>query len=274
MLRIELFNEIISAIYDFSVGSGDLKTVMRALCHHFEANSAGLSFYDRANRSITRSLYVDVAGDSASDTDWMESIGSDPGAVALGLKMLRTPHRLQDIVPIPRLQVSNWFRSQVAKNGLGRGMIQDLMIGTMRTRIFIMRGIDLADFTADQLDMLALITPHIERALFMAPSRLERELAGGTTILRHNDRPALRPQKMLADPLGASLCENFNLTSAEARVAVALSQGQSRTAAATALGITVNTVKTHVRRLYVKLGVSRHGELVHFMSRLRASQYK
>lgn len=60
----------------------------------------------------------------------------------------------------------------------------------------------------------------------------------------------------------------FRLTKAEIRVALALGSGQSVGAVASRLGISLNTVKTHAKRIYEKMGVANHAELVKKLSRL------
>jgi DNA-binding CsgD family transcriptional regulator/PAS domain-containing protein len=53
----------------------------------------------------------------------------------------------------------------------------------------------------------------------------------------------------------------FGLTSAEARVACELQSREALGAAADRLGISANTVKTHLKRIYEKTGTSRRSEL-------------
>ena len=60
----------------------------------------------------------------------------------------------------------------------------------------------------------------------------------------------------------------FRLTQAETRVALALGSGQSVGVVACRLGISQNTVKTHAKRIYEKMGVTNHAELVKKLSRL------
>ncbi len=60
----------------------------------------------------------------------------------------------------------------------------------------------------------------------------------------------------------------FHLTQAEIRVALALGSGQSIAGASVCLGISQNTVKTHAKRIYEKMGVTNHAELVKKVSRL------
>ena len=60
----------------------------------------------------------------------------------------------------------------------------------------------------------------------------------------------------------ARIRERFSLTAAEWRVAAALYQGQSPQGLAATLGISVNTVRVQMSRVFAKLGVHRQTELV------------
>lgn len=61
--------------------------------------------------------------------------------------------------------------------------------------------------------------------------------------------------------------ELFDLTRAEARIAMALFEGARAGEAADALGISVNTAKVHIARIFEKTGVNRQAELVALMMR-------
>ena len=58
------------------------------------------------------------------------------------------------------------------------------------------------------------------------------------------------------------LRELYALTAVEARLASRLSQGQSVEEAAAAMGVTVNTARAYLKRIYSKLGVRRQSELI------------
>ena len=58
----------------------------------------------------------------------------------------------------------------------------------------------------------------------------------------------------------------FDLTRAEARVAQELASGRSSDEAATALNLSTNTVKTHMKAIFRKTGVKRQSELMALLS--------
>jgi DNA-binding CsgD family transcriptional regulator len=71
------------------------------------------------------------------------------------------------------------------------------------------------------------------------------------------------------------LCELFSLTAAEARVAGNLALGLSIKEIAASLGISVETVRTHIKRTFAKTGTERQGELISLILRstpLRGTQ--
>ena len=63
-------------------------------------------------------------------------------------------------------------------------------------------------------------------------------------------------------PSAEHIAQSFGLTSAEARVAALLARGSGIPAVAEALGVSVNTVRTHVARVFEKTATERQAELV------------
>lgn len=81
---------------------------------------------------------------------------------------------------------------------------------------------------------------------------------GGTPLAMLVIHDPNRPARI--DPFG--LAAAFELTPAEARVAVALAEGSSPKEIARQLGVSFNTVRTQVQAVHAKFGVSRTTELV------------
>jgi len=71
--------------------------------------------------------------------------------------------------------------------------------------------------------------------------------------------PALHPSE---------LQRSCGLTAAEARFALVLMTGKSVEEAAAQLGISVNTARTHLKRVLSKTGARRQGELLHLLFRM------
>jgi DNA-binding CsgD family transcriptional regulator len=70
-------------------------------------------------------------------------------------------------------------------------------------------------------------------------------------------------------PVEETLRANFALTPSEARFACALADGASVTDAAARQGITRETARTHLKRIYAKTDVSHQTALVALVYRLR-----
>ena len=133
--------------------------------------------------------------------------------------------------------------------------------GTRRLRAAIARAASGADSDAVLLEraaappLYALATP-LRGAHFWLG-------AGGPYVLLTLSDPQRRPA-----PAPRLLSELFGLTSAEASVALLLQQGRDLNATAAALGITRNTVRTHLRAALAKTGCHRQAELVLCLSAL------
>ncbi len=81
---------------------------------------------------------------------------------------------------------------------------------------------------------------------------------------------------LLKDPetpgaAGDALREIFGLTRAEASLTAALAQGDSLETFAAAGGVTMNTARTHLKRVFEKTGTCRQGQLISLI--LRSSAY-
>lgn len=72
----------------------------------------------------------------------------------------------------------------------------------------------------------------------------------------------LTPVKRSGVPGAQVIQALFDLTPAEARVAVAIAAGKTQEDIAASTGLSVNTVKTQLRAVFNKMGVSRQADLV------------
>lgn len=67
------------------------------------------------------------------------------------------------------------------------------------------------------------------------------------------------------ESLAGALARLYNLTTAESRVAELLMQGETAVRAAERLGVSHNTARTHLQRIYRKTGTMHQGELVRLL---------
>jgi DNA-binding CsgD family transcriptional regulator len=106
-----------------------------------------------------------------------------------------------------------------------------------------------------------ILLPRAEKRPLLAyvvrpPAICADALAAAQAVVVFID-PDARPQ-----PPEAHLRAAFGLSTAEARLAARLAGGESLNAAADALGVTYETARTELKRVFVKTGVSRQAELV------------
>ncbi len=71
-------------------------------------------------------------------------------------------------------------------------------------------------------------------------------------------------------PSESDLAKLFNLSTMQAQISLRLFEGQPANEIGDGLGISRNTLKTHVRRLFEKLGVTRQTELMRLLSKLKS----
>lgn len=77
------------------------------------------------------------------------------------------------------------------------------------------------------------------------------------------------PAPSLLDPVATV----FRLTQAERRVVAGVLEGLKAREIAARLGNSINTVNTHVKRVYAKTGVRRHGDLIRLCMQLALSTH-
>lgn len=111
--------------------------------------------------------------------------------------------------------------------------------------------------------------------MLLADSARGRYLCVSVSSTRSRDIDRLRGHGKLpvaaivyvSDPMAGSLvqldwlCDVYGLTSAEARIALSVTLGQSTIATARRLGISPNTVKTHLRRVFAKTRAANQAQL-------------
>jgi FixJ family two-component response regulator len=115
----------------------------------------------------------------------------------------------------------------------------------------------------------------------------QRRMGGATTLLRPSEEPLLSvlvtPLGELTDPIGREqpaaavfisdpgrrvetaedlLRRLYGLTPTEARLTAILMQGKSLEDAAPELSISINTARTHIKRVFSKTGTTRQGDLI------------
>ena len=103
------------------------------------------------------------------------------------------------------------------------------------------------------------------------PLSLLVALCRGERLAHDRDRPAALvfvsdPEQQMAAPADL-LRRLYGLTRAEARLAALLLQGRDLPEAGAELGVTLHTVRTHLKAVLAKTGAARQAELVRILLR-------
>jgi DNA-binding CsgD family transcriptional regulator len=142
-------------------------------------------------------------------------------------------------------------------------MMQDLGRQVGRVRLAVASRRDMGDFDADSVDLFERITRHATAMLGdldlhgMGRVRFGPEICVLQVGRREEGELSL---------LSLGLCSLYGLSAAEAKVAVAVGAGRSPAQAALSLGVSINTVRSHLKNIYLKLEINRLAELVSVLS--------
>lgn len=230
-------------------GAADLQTAMAAI------NEAGIF------RFYTKPCDPDILAAGIEQALAAAPPPSPPAEAAFGLATL---NRLPTGVAV----VDSQFRV-LFMNSLGAAVIaanDGLSIGptgvcralrpaeTQQLHQLIREAIDAA---GSKGRALSLPRASAERSLSVVVAPLAAGPTGEkTAILLISD-----PQRMSVPSL-ETIMRLFDLTEAEARLALSLAQGQRIEDAAEQQGITVSSARTYLKRVFIKTGVDRQAELV------------
>ena len=153
---------------------------------------------------------------------------------------------VSEVMPRRQFIRTEFFNDFLARDGLHFGVnyyayAGSVNIGDMR----IWRRSGKSDFTTRDLAVLDAIGPSFTNAMRNA---LRRE---------HSASPAIH-----LSPEFNQAIHNANLTRREQDICAAMSQGLADKAIASSLGISVTTVRTHVRHIYEKFAVNSRSQLL------------
>lgn len=163
--------------------------------------------------------------------------------------------RVNEIVPQRELVRTEFFNDFLLPDGLHYGLNLyvhegDVNIGDMR----VWRSSRREDFEDSDLQILEIIKPHFCNAM-RNTVRIGKEhatLSGGVERLE----PTVNVE-WLRSARG--------LTLREAQIALEIAQGRTDQEIAESIGVAFSTVRTHIRRVYEKLGVHNRTSLAHLI---------
>ena len=161
------------------------------------------------------------------------------------LQRRRRTTSVNEVISRPALERTEFFNDFLARDGLYYGInyyawSAGVNIGDLR----IWRGRGKEDFDRREIEIMDAIGPAFTSAMRLA---LAREGGGGT-------------RASLAELMGR-IEREAGLTAREKEIAMSAVLGKTDRAIAEARGISVATVRTHIKHIFAKLGVSNRTEL-------------
>jgi DNA-binding CsgD family transcriptional regulator len=128
-------------------------------------------------------------------------------------------------------------------------------------------------------ELVASLAAEIAQRFDAIDQRLERidaeleEMSGAPRTLRRLAELERTLERLLSGELDMRVLTNhLALTAAEARVGVALFQGESIKGYARSAGMKIDTARWYVKQIYPKTGVHRQTELIHLLLQCHAPE--
>lgn len=185
------------------------------------------------------------------------------------LQARRGPTLVNQVMPQRELMRTEFYNDFLSRDGLHFGVNLyacdgDSHIGDLR----VWRARHRRDFDQDTLALLALIEPAFTQALKRARrQRLSRLPSMPVPILTSMPVPILTsmPTSRSTSKPAPVAAATLGLSPKEEAVARSVSDGLTDKEIARDLGIAFTTVRTHLARIYRKLGLSRRSQLVRLL---------
>jgi DNA-binding CsgD family transcriptional regulator len=122
----------------------------------------------------------------------------------------------------------------------------------------------------DNIGAVVLARPNGRRPLILQMTPLTRSFFPGFFFKKPNLCLAVvLDLESFGASSGSAALDSLGLTSAEIKVATLIGDGLDPQGISDQLGVSVGTVRTHLKRVYLKLGVRRQADLVHLLARLK-----
>ena len=228
-------NESRALAHIFGLLSEDLaeRDVREAIGHHLlallEADYYASFVWQDATKTFDRAVYLNMDPKNVATYD---SYFQHHDPITLKLQARREPTLVTQVMPQRELMRTEFFNDFLARDGLHWGVnaysyVGDRNIGDVR----IWRGRHRENFDAHTLELLRLIQPAFTGALVRAAGGQVIDASANSPILKLSVRE-FEIARMIADDLS------------DKEIAHRLQVGQS-------------TVRTHIERIFAKLGVRR-----------------
>jgi DNA-binding CsgD family transcriptional regulator len=259
------FDDLVGMLHRAPRGGPPLGAFLSRFGAMLDCKVAGFFVYDARDRLISHGVSTphrpidlrDLAG-------WQKS----PEIQAFNSRRFAAARRLSEFGSDAELGRQAWYRAQFTDAGLRHCLMQDIQVGPVRARVLALRALEAPDFDREECEFFERAGFHLSTGLrgFQPDSLRGWSSAAGIVELDF----ASRRRAEVAHGRVASALAGRGLSAAERRVAVAMRDGAPVREAAARLGLSLNTVKTHLKRIYEKLSVRGLPELVALLARLEA----
>jgi DNA-binding CsgD family transcriptional regulator len=250
------YDDLVGVLHRAPQGGAGLATFLSRFGGMLDCAVAGFFVYDARDRLISHGVSTPHRPiNLRALAGWQKS----PEIRAFNSRRFARARRLSEFGSDAELDRQAWFRAQFTDAGLRHCLMQDIEVGPVRARVLAMRALEAADFDRDECEFFERAGFHLSTGLRAFQPDSLRGLGQSAAMVEFD----FETGRKVVD---VRLAER-GLTPAEVRVALALQDGCSVREAAERLGLSVNTVKTHLKRVYDKLSVRGLPELVARLAR-------
>lgn len=259
-ISYEQYDTLIGQLHGVSHIKGNFENFLNNLCRFSESSAVGIALCDRKGG---------VWSFSVLGKPHLEPIKKvyRPHEYGEARKFVRQNFpraaRLNDVVPRGELKNLPWYRYGLSTENLQYYMFGDIFIESIKIRTIIARKSTDKNFNSRDCDFLDRVQGHLQVSTqrmgieTLMDGLKESEFSSGnfrsiefSTIIENNT------------DIESILRSAYGLSAAECRVVTAMTGGCPVKTAADSLNISANTLKTHLKRIYLKTGVSRRVELL------------
>jgi DNA-binding CsgD family transcriptional regulator len=267
-ISYQAYDDALASLYDADSATGGLGAFLLKLESMIGADMASIVAYDEFGVRVSHGV---CTKHHAISSDRVATWQRDAAMRRLAHHNFRRPVRLSELAPYGDLESEAWYQAQFLSFGLRHCVFQDVEIGASKIRMVAQRRAGRPEFGRGEAELFARLGKHVRVA---APRLAAAGFAGAlgsdeVQVFDLNDRlrPGAHSARSMSMP--AILSQRYDLTPAEVRVACAFARGEQVRAAAASLGLSVNTVKVHLRHIYEKLDLRRLPELVSLLASLQ-----
>ena len=247
-------NALVRLIYEAIDDPGVWDTFLAKFAEAVHSETAGLLTQDKAGQWAT--VLATVGTDSAarksyqeyfvSRNPWLPRRTVSAGAVETSEQILSNRKLVRTEFYSDFLQPNSWLHACRAVT-----KVEDSTFSC----IYSLRSPRNRACTSGEIGLCRYLAPHLQTA-----ARIRQRIVDLEATV----------DRLLACEMDIQTLAKLSLTPAETRIAIALFKGQSVEAYAKEAGISINTARWYVKKIYAKTGVKRQTELICMLSKTTA----